>query len=133
MALKTAAKKPASPPVPESETTVLELALYKIYTWGDTTYEKGKPYRFRNADALRLLAEQDLGRPVWKIYQPPRKKEAPKNEIVDATSVSVGPEQDEFGDQTAPIPLPEKRIDVGSDDEIEDILNRPDGNEDVTV
>lgn len=60
MALKTErAEAPAKPA--NDGTTILELALYKIYTWGANTYEAGKPYRFRNADAMQLMSEQDLG------------------------------------------------------------------------
>jgi len=127
MALKTEKTVDASapPPVSRVETTVLELALYKNYTWGNITYEKGKPYRFRNSDAMILLGEHDTGRPIWRIYQKPIPRQAPRNEIVDATSI------------TAPLPIEEpgglkteKRIDVGTDDEIADILNR-DG--DITV
>lgn len=136
MALRT--EKPvqasAKPPVAVN-TTVLELAMYKLYTWGGYTYEKGKPYRFKNSDAMILLGEMDTGRPVWKIYRPPPVKQAPKNEIVDATMIAAPTPVDEFGQPLMSSDDPAKRIDVGSDDEIADILNRPDIDEsgDVTV
>jgi hypothetical protein len=128
MALKTEKTVEASAPTTASrvETTVLELALYKNYTWGNVTYEKGKPYRFRNSDAMVLLAEHDTGRPIWRIYQKPKPRQAPRNEIVDATSVTATlPVEEPMGLKT------EKRIDVGTDDEIADILNRDGG--DITV
>ena len=132
MALKT--DKAAEAPVKASTegTTILELALYKIYTWGANTYEQGKPYRFRNADAMLLLSEQDLGRPVWKIHRPMKPREAPKTEIVDATSITaLLPVEDPLTLRPDP---KIKRIDVGSDDEIQDILNAvTDDSGDVTV
>jgi hypothetical protein len=134
MALKT--EKADAPPVAPPDTTVLELALYKIYTWGNITYEGGKPYRFKNSDAMVLLSERDTDRPVWKIHKPTRTKQAPKNEIVDATSISAPVPVDEFGTPTLGKPLTtpvKKRIDVGTDDEIADILSRPDESGDVTV
>lgn len=116
---------------------MLELALYKIYTWGAMTYEAGKPYRFRNADAMILLAEQDLGRPIWKLWRKPVPKAAPKNEPVDVTMVHAPIPVNELGEvSTAPVGAPaDKRIDVGDDSEIADILqkDRPDSSEDVTV
>lgn len=133
MALKTGQPKAEASEVAPSETTVLELALYKIYTWGANTYETGKPYRFKNADAMTLLAEQDLGRPVWRLWRKPVPKQAPKNEIVDATMIHAPVPVDDFGaplvsaDTTA-----KKRIEIGTDDEIADILNK-DTSGDVTV
>lgn len=121
MALKTAEQKAdASSPV---QTTVLELAMYKQYTWQDVTYEKGKPYRFRTADAMILLQEQDAGRPVWKQYIAPKPRVAPRNEVVDATDQRTSGE---------PIDVLTggKRIEVGDDSEIKDIL---DAGGDVTV
>ena len=136
MALKT--EKPPEASVvasPMPNTTVLELALYKIYTWGPNTYEKGKPYRFKNSDAMILLAEHDLDRPVWKIYKPERPKQVVKPEIVDATMIAAPIQVDSLGEPLTPVgKLPPKRIDVGTDNEIADILNRPDDSSgDVTV
>lgn len=134
MALKTAAEKAAALATTEQpktvQTTILELAMYKQYTWGGITYEAGKPYRFRSEDAMILLAETDADRPVWKIYSPPKIQQAPKNEVVDATlKRAVATPVDEIG-------LPAKRIDVGSDSEIADILEQTtalDQQGDVTV
>ena len=126
MALKTKEDKPV-----QSDTTVLELALYTQYTWLGTTFVKGKPYRFKNADAMQLLSEQDYGRPVWSLYRPPTKAAAAMNSVVDATNITV-PEPDEE-------PLPgtldtgRKRIEVGTDDEIADILGKVEDEGNVTV
>ena len=132
MALKTERKQEMTPEV-AAQTTVLELALYKKYTWQGFTYEANKPYRFKNTDAMMLLNEQDLGRPVWRIYRPPVARRQTKAEIVDATDVQVAPPVDEFG--VVKIDSPNKRIDIGNDDEIADILNKPEQNAegDVTV
>jgi hypothetical protein len=129
MALKTETKpatEPAAQPQAQPQTTVLELALYTQYTWGGETYEKGKPYRFRSVDAMKLLAETDTGRPVWKLYQAPKPRQAPKNEIMDATGVQVTVPGEPIN-----VPPAAKRIDIGSDDEIQDILKNEGG--DVTV
>ena len=96
------------------------------------TYEGGKPYRFNNIDAMRLLAEQGMERPV-NIHQPAKPKQAPKNEIVDATRNRVTNPVDEFVETiSATIPSP-KRIDVGNDSEIADILAKTEDSGDVTV
>ena len=126
MALKTKAESPSL-----SETTVLELALYQIYTWQFNTYEKGKPYRFRNSDAMILLSEQDLGRPIWRLYRPPLKKQTPKAEIVDATQVvaSLPVEEPMFGT----LNKEQRRIEIGDDSEIADLLPKDDSSGDVTV
>lgn len=136
MALKAATEKltEAKPQSPVAQqTTVLELALYKIYTWGGVTYEKGKPYRFKNSDAMVLLAEQDTGRPVWRLYRPEKPKQAPKNEIVDATNIKAPTPLDEFGTPLSVAALEQKRIDVGDDSEIADIIGKEDSSGDVTV
>lgn len=133
MALKSPEKTEAPAVSPTANTTVLELALYKLYTWQGQTYEKGKPYRFKNNDAMILLGEHDTGRPVWRIYKPPTERKAPRNEIVDATRVQAQLPTDEFGAVLATPDRVNKRIDVGTDDEIADILNRPDDGGDVTV
>lgn len=130
MALKTE-KPPEAPPAPP-ETTVLELAMYKKYTWQGTTYEGGKPYRFRNADALRLMSERDHDRPIWKVHRPVRRKEVIADEIVDATMVQVNPPMDEFG-AVIVAKEPSKRIDIGDDSEIQDILSQVSTEGDVTV
>ena len=136
MALKTEKDKAEQLPLPAVpvNTTVLELALYTIYTWGGITYEKGKPYRFKSSDALILLAEQDTGRPVWKLHKPQRPKAAPRTDVVDATMITAPTPVDEFGASVlSPTQGQQKRIDVGTDDEIADILTRPDDSGDVTV
>lgn len=134
MALKTS-KSDSGVSTPEApsqpETVILELALYKIYTWRGIRYEEGKPYRFKASDAMILLAEHDVGRPVWRLYRPEKPKVAPKKEIVDATAVHVPlPIEDPLvlTDANAP----QKRIDIGDESEIADIVGQvDDGN--VTV
>ena len=123
---KTDVSPEATKAAPVQATTVLELAMYKMYTWGGVTYEAGKPYRFRSQDAMMLLSETDMDRPIWKIYQQPKAKQVPKNEVVDATSAHASLPVEELGGVPS-----EKRLEVGSDDEIADILNPSDG--DVTV
>lgn len=133
MAFKTAEK--AEAPVvtnPIANTTVLELSLYTKYTWGNVTYEKGKPYRFKNSDAMVLLGERDTDRPIWKMYHAPAAKRAPRNEVVDATMINAPVPVDEFGQSVMSLPA-SKRIEIGDDSEIADILNQQDGSGDVTV
>jgi len=116
MALKTEKVEKTPEPV-KPNTTVLELAMYTQYTWQGETYEKGKPYRFKTEDAMQLLAETDTGRPIWKLYQAPKPRVAPKNEVVDATGVKAGTLDAAMG-----MPPASRRIDVGDDSEIKDIL-----------
>lgn len=123
MALKTKEEKAPSQP----DTMVLELALYNVYSLENRTYHKGTAYRFNRDVALRLLEEEDAGRRVWKQHRPV-KIEVKKEPIEDVTKVQIV-------DATEPIHgLDEKKapkgIQVGSDDEISDILNRED---DITV
>lgn len=70
---------------------------------------------------------------MWKIYRPVKVKEVQRVEVMDATSIH------------APLPIEDpttlrpdtkaKRIDVGTDDEIQDILKNVNTDEsgDVTV
>ncbi|PWT89298.1 MAG: hypothetical protein C5B54_09120 [Acidobacteria bacterium] len=114
---------PPSAPVLPEETVLFELALYTHYTWRGETYRKGDVYKFKRADAMVLLAEQDAGRPIWQVHRP-KKVRAPKELVVqDATKVVVAPPQEPSFGSTPERP---KRIDVGDDTEIADILNRPD-------
>lgn len=143
MALKTPPEKAPASPKPDrapaasapdvivANTTVLELALYNLYTWQGDTYERGKPYRFKNSDALILLGEQDLGRPIWRIFRPATKKEArnaQQQEVVDATLVKATRPTVEMAFGRKPSDKIE-RIDVGDDSEIADILNATDEGE----
>jgi hypothetical protein len=86
MALKTD-KTQAPAEKPMEDVVTLELAMYQHYTWGGVTYEKGSAYRFKREDAMALLSEQDHGRPVWKMWSPPRVKVAARMPIVDSTEV----------------------------------------------
>jgi len=133
MALKTNEKTPEeSAKIAAPATTVLELALYKIYTWQGHTYEQGKPYRFKNEDAMVLLSEQDIGRQVWKLYRPAPKAHAPKTEIQDATSVHASrPPEDTWGIST--VNKEQKRVDIGDDSEIQDVLGAIDADTDGNI
>lgn len=115
--------QPVEPRAPVALTVVLELALYKHYTWGKDTYVQNQPYRFSQDVALRLLRETDAGRQVWKQYTPKPVKRVVRPVVEDATHVTV-PIMDmsdvEIGAD------PNKRIEVGTDDEIRDVLTRPD-------
>jgi hypothetical protein len=112
-------------PGPAEDDIILELELYTNYTIQAQTYTKGIPYRFRRADALRLLAERDNNRPVWRIYRPPAVVREKKFEIVDATRHTMPVEVETVQG------LPTQRLDVGTDEEIADILTGEDEN--ITV
>lgn len=131
MALKTPDNKPIA--APAEDVMLLELALYSRYTLKKNTYIGGQVYRFKRADAMQLLAEMDHGRPIWRQWRKPvAKKQTATTQVVDATAISV----DRVGEPpTGLVPDdPSKRIDVGTDEEIADILNKPEpGPEDVTV
>lgn len=137
MALKTpvATEKPEKPEA--SATVTLELALYTHYTWGGVAYEKGVGYRFAQADAMALLGEMDHGRPIWRQYVAPRKKVAAAMPIVDSTEVRAV--RSRLSMEEAALrsggKAVGKRIEVGTDEEIADVLNRPDADPggDVTV
>ena len=133
MALKQNPAKAATAPgapvePPPEDTMVLELALYKNYMMGRVVYEKGSVYRFRKEDALRLLGENDLGRPIWKIHRPVVKKMAPENVVRVATAIKVAPP----GEPIHGLPVEggkKTRIEIGDDDEIADILGREDNDD----
>lgn len=135
MALKTTgAEKP--PETPPPATVMLELSLYTHYTWGGVTYEKGTAYRFTQTDALALLSEEDYGRPIWRRFTPPKPKRAVNMPVVDQTEVRAVRTRQSLEDAaySGAAPIPGKRIDVGTDEEIADILARPeDLSGDVTV
>jgi hypothetical protein len=121
------------------DTIVLELTMYVNYTWNGETYHAGTPYRFKRDDAMILMSEQDHERPIWRIYQPPKIKKAQRAPEVDSTEVKAvrtrqSLEEAGFRD-TRKGTNTGKRIDVGTDEEIADILDRPDfdASGDVTV
>jgi hypothetical protein len=122
----------AAPIAPE-DTVLLELAMYTNYTWQGQSFVKGKAYKFHRSDAMQLLSEADAGRPVWKMFRAIKPKVQPANVVVDATAMNIRKtDPDDMrgvpeGDNTP------KRIDVGSDDEISDILGREDGEGNETV
>jgi hypothetical protein len=118
-------------PIPD-DTVLLELAMYTNYTWGGNTYEQGQAYRFKRSEAMILLSEHDLGRAIWQIHRPARPKQTPKNLVVDATEVTAIRTRQSIEQVLKGTPT-QKRIDVGTDDEIADILARDGGAGDVTV
>lgn len=137
MALKTP-EKSAPEKAPADVTVLLELALYTHYTWGGVTYEKGTAYKFTQEDAMLLMSEQDHGRPVWRQFTPARPRRAATMPIVDSTEVRAVRTRQSLEDAAlnggAGTAVKGKRIDVGTDDEIADVLNRPDDvSGDVTV
>lgn len=136
MALKTGEKPSVDPPVP-SDTVLLELALYTHYTWGGVTYERGTAYRFKKEDAVSLMSEQDHGRPLWRQFRPPKPKGTPSMPIVDSTEVKAARSRLSLEEAALRSPGTNtgKRIEVGTDEEIQDILSRPevDTSGDVTV
>jgi hypothetical protein len=132
MALKTPDNKPL-PTAPSDTTMLLELALYSRYTRKKNTYIGGQVYRFKREDAMQLLTDTDAGRPIWRMWRKPApKKQTATTTVMDATAISV----ERIGEPPSGLvpDEPGKRIDVGSDEEISDILNRPEpGPDDVTV
>lgn len=132
MALKVPPDKVQDQP---ADTILLELAMYNHYTWLGVTYEKGTAYKFKRDDALALMAEQDYGRPIWRQYRAPKPKVAAKMPIVDSTEVQAVRARISLEDAAARGNNTGKRIEVGTDDEIAEILNKPDvdTSEDVTV
>jgi hypothetical protein len=112
----------------QDDTILLELTMYNNFTIGETTYEKGKPYRFTQKVALRLLAEQDMGRPVWKQFVAPVEARAPKAVVVeDRTKIEIPQEIEP--DPAASNSGSTKRIEIGDESELADILNK----DEVTV
>jgi len=115
-------KSVEQPKQEEKETVLLELALYTNYNWHGTIFQKGKAYKFNKSDAINLLGQQDHAeRQIWKRYAPPvriRKKE----EVLDATQVDMtASTEDAYPDGLKSVE-PKKRIEVGTDDEIADVL-----------
>ena len=130
MALKVPEK---TTPTNPDDSMLLELALYTRYTRKKNTYLGGQVYRFKRADAMQLLTEMDSGRPIWRMWRKPApKKQTATSTVMDATAISV----ERVGEPISGLVPddPSKRINVGTDDEIADILNRPEpGPDDVTV
>lgn len=126
MALKTDkvdAPTTTTPTAPAEDTVLLESALYKNYNWRGTLYEKGKAYKFTRQTAITLLGEQDNGRNIWKLYRAPKPKAAPKNLVVDVTSVNMDQDLDPIHGVVA------TRINIGDESEISDVV----GGGDVTL
>ncbi len=109
---------------------LLELALYKNYTCGTgmdlMAYEAGKAYRFTQETAMALLSEQDHGRPIWRIYRPARVKTHQASPVVDATRVQATRTRQTVDQVLNPPDSGKKRIEVGDDAEIADLLPKDD-------
>jgi hypothetical protein len=115
-------EKPAIAPV--QEYIILELAYYKRYTRGvtGTPYEADKAYRFKAEQAAILLeeVEEPSGRPIWRRYKPktnPQRIKVPEGhkQTMDAASDIIKPLE-------SPDTAITKGIQIGSDDEIKEIL-----------
>ena len=121
MAIKTqTTAAPAAPAPAPQDTMVLELDLYSNYNRGGVAYVKGKQYRFSRENALTLLSEQDLGRPVWKIFRvkPVQKAE---EKVVDYTEAVIAPVLEPIVGSEVP-----NKIEIGDDSELADLnLNAP--------
>lgn len=128
MAIKVSKQDAVAP----EATVVLDLAVYERYNRLGELYEKGVGYVFSQEQANVLLAEQeaDSGSPVWKIYVSKKAAEverAPREpEPVDKTRAVVEVlESEEMPGKT-------RRIDIGDDSEIEELLGNAD-DDTVTV
>lgn len=132
--------KPDSKPAVKGEspakTIDLELVTYKRYHRGGRLYVAEQAYRFTEVQAAILLEEVDnsSGRPVWRRYKPKSAASVPElgiKKVTDSTTAKVERIADDEMLSEAP-----KRIDIGSDAEIADILqqvNTDEPGEGVTV
>ena len=117
MALRSKVDKPETMPLIE-----LELAIYKRYTRGASTFEAGKVYRFTQEQAMQLLTEQDNHRSVWKVYRPGAAPLTPEQRkeasVVDYSErpLNVLSETDD------PTVLKPKAVEIGNEEEIASIL-----------
>jgi len=107
----------------------LELAFYKRYHRGGHLYDSDSIYEFTPEQADILLSEVEDGtdRPIWRKYRPkPTPQQVRINEenrrVVTATTDKI--EEIEEAGRT------EGRIDIGSDEEIAEILGAA-GNETI--
>jgi hypothetical protein len=114
----------------------LELAIYKRYTRGGLLYESDKFYNFTAEQASILLqeTEDNTGRPIWRRYKAGQQKVVTQvvNEKkgVDATGDKIVPDQRDAEDLEA---MGLKKIEIGSDDEISDILQNVNQGEGVEI
>jgi hypothetical protein len=127
MGVKTEVKPDSKPAVKVEQpvkTIDLELVTYQRYHRGGRLYVAEQAYRFTEAQAVILLEEVDssTSRPVWRRYKPKAAAAVPElgiKKVSDSTTAKVEriPEDEVF----AEVP---KRIDIGSDAEISDILQQ---------
>jgi hypothetical protein len=120
---------------PRTGTLMLELALYKRYHWKGALYEAGVIYKVSREQAVEMLQEEDSGRPIWKVHRKVEKESTrPKLKLDEDGAVDLS----KFDlDKPDTLPLGEehkkpKRIDIGNDDEIADLLVEKTG-EDTTI
>lgn len=106
----------------------LELAIYKRYirVAGGQLYEGDKYYNFTPEQAAILLqeTEDNTGRPIWRRYKVGQQKVIvvdPTNKAgIDATGDKIAADS---RDQSELDAQGTTRIEIGTDDEIADILN----------
>lgn len=136
MALKNSTETPKPAAAPASRPTMkLELALYTIYNFQGFQYVKTNPatgqpmvYEFDQNVALNLLARQDMGRAIWKQHRP-KPVRRPESNVVKQVDLQVRPVGEPIhGIDTTSTSAP-RVIEVGSDDEIADILDRVNADE----
>jgi hypothetical protein len=136
MALKQREEKPATAAevaqtlqaLPQSVPTLtLTLNMYKNYSRNGVQYKAGVQYKFKRDSAMVLLEETDAGRPVWKIWRAPVVRKATATQV-DQSAVEIQPIVE--SDPVVADAVAAKKIEIGGEDEIEDLLSRPD---DVTV
>jgi hypothetical protein len=109
---------------------LLELAMYQNYNYRGTMFTKGTPYLFSKDEAIVLLSETDLGRPVWKRYKPLIVEQRRASAVVDATEFTA--DRDVVDDPIRRIEVTTNKIEIGNDEEIADILNADDS-ENITL
>jgi hypothetical protein len=115
--------------VPVQDSIVLELALYENYMFQGKPFKKGKPYRFKTLEAMSLLRETDNGRPIWKQYRAPKPKVVLNPIPQDMTSLEI----EEAFEHVPGTAEAQRRVEVGSDDELADIEGIFDTADDVVV
>lgn len=129
MALNKETKTSEASQPKQADGVILTLAMHKNYSMQGHLYKGGEGYLFARADAMRLLKEQDMGRPVWKQWVRPAPPPSEAPVVRDAMQVSV-PIPIEEGGQLPQV-APGKAINVGDNSELSDIpgLTNPDADD----
>lgn len=99
-------------------TVNLELVKYARYVRQDVLYEKGQAYKFTAAQADILLDETDEvnGMPIWKRWKPASQRVVVQREVQPTDMTAAGVDVADMSDDTT------KRIEIGSDDELDGLL-----------